>query len=146
MRSDTIKTLEKAEKAGVRIPIDSTEWFETARNLARAERDFPLNLEISPGRCELVAEARRIADVVATRPAVAPEGVVYRHTAKELTAALERAVRHIRKFNKENGDDQPSESVESDDQSNSQESADGSPAEDRPAADSAGIPKGGSLA
>ena len=75
--------IEAAEKAGLLIPV--------------TEEDYPLDPEISPARCEVVAEARRLAEIIATRPPVPPDGVVYRHSAKELTAALTRALRVIKK-------------------------------------------------
>ena len=106
-----LKTLEAAEKAGLRIVIDATEWFVDASDLSKAEREYPLDPEISPARCDLVAEARRLADIVADRPAEPPEGQVYRHSAKRLSDALARAVRHIEKQMKGTANDEPSKRV-----------------------------------
>ena len=85
----SVEVLERAEKAGLRIVVDGEQWDGPAA-------DFPLDSAISPVRCDLVEEARRIANLL-QRPASPPEGSVYRHPKEALEAALKRAVAYIRK-------------------------------------------------
>ena len=96
-----LATIERAEKAGIRIVIDADEWYSNPGNPAKVRKDFPLDLAVSPYRCELVAEARRLAEAVASRPAQPPEGQVYRHSAATYEAAVQRAARHIESVMKE---------------------------------------------
>ena len=101
-RKTALQTLARAEKAGLRVPVDADQW--------PPERgEFPLDLAVSPDRCELVAEARRLADAAASRPAVPPEGQVYRHSAADFDAALCRACRHLAKLMKGKSDDESGE-------------------------------------
>ena len=88
-----IAKLDRAEKAGVRIVVDATEWFTTRADLGKAEREFPLDLDVSPGKCELVAEGRRIADMLVTRRQ--PTEAVFRHSEKKLADALGRIVAYV---------------------------------------------------
>ena len=97
MNSAQEKILVAAEEAGLKIVVDSTKWFEEAKDLAKAERDYPLDPRISPSRVDLVKEARRLADMLDSRPKQAPDGVVYRHSEQALKEALARAVKHIGK-------------------------------------------------
>ena len=80
-----LDVLDRAEKAGVKIVVDADLWDGDG---------FPLDGDISPPRCELVAEARRIANTL-DRPDAPPEGCVYRHTKETLCAALARATDYI---------------------------------------------------
>ena len=129
--------IEAAEKAGIRIVIDTGQWFSDAKNLAKAEKEYPLNGEISPSRCDLVLEARRIADILSTRPDVAPEGVAYQHSAKALNEALTRMCKHIKKEMKdaehaediEDGGEPGAESDEGDSEARGSESARTGPGE-----------------
>ena len=105
-RKTALQTLARAEKAGLKIVVDADEWTRDYPYHSTTSREFPLDLSISPNRCELVAEARRLADAVASRPAKPPEGQVYRHSAKDLDAALARAARRIAKELKENPEDE----------------------------------------
>ena len=87
-----------AEKAGFKIVIDGTQW--TGGGFPGI---FPLNPAVSPSRCELVAEARRIADMIDTRVDPPPEGVVYAHDMDTLTAAFAVATAYIESAMKGNG-------------------------------------------
>ena len=87
MPNKCIEVLERAEKAGVKIVVDAKSWEGPALG-------FPLFADISPARCELVAEARRLANAL-DRPPEPPEGCVYRHTKEALSAALTRATGYI---------------------------------------------------
>ena len=102
---NSIGVIERAEKAGVEIVVDGTQWEGPVSS-------FPLDPLISPVRCELVAEARRLVDLLG-RPKRPPEGSEYRHAAADIEAAVKRAAAYI----KENGNVQRSETVaESDEQ------------------------------
>ena len=92
-------TLERAEKAGLRIVVDPETW---AGDLAK----FPLDEEFSPVRCDIVKEARRLADSL-DRPKTPPEGCVYRHATADIEAAFVRAAKHIAThFNREKSNDE----------------------------------------
>ena len=93
-----LEILDAAERAGVRIVVDGGQWDGPVAS-------FPLDPDISPVVCELVAEARHIADRL-DRPKNPPEGSVYRHPREALEAALSRAAEHIQKQMKGKTDDQ----------------------------------------
>ena len=95
--------LDAAEKAGVRIVVSGTQWDGPVDG-------FPLDPDVSPTTCELVAEARHIAGKL-DRPATPPEGSVYRHPKAKLEAALTRAAAHIERQMKGKDDDQRAKAV-----------------------------------
>ena len=80
------KVLERAEAAGIKIVIDASTW---------TDRIFPLVPAVSPERCELVAEARRIADMLDTRVDPPPDGVVYGVDTDTLINAFALATAYI---------------------------------------------------
>lgn len=88
------KVLERAEAAGIKIVIDASTW---------TDRIFPLVPAVSPERCELVAEARRIADMLDTRVDPPPDGVVYGVDTDTLITALALATAYIDSVMKGNG-------------------------------------------
>lgn len=90
-----IEVVERAEKAGLEIVVDGVQWDGPTAA-------FPLDPDISPARCELVAEARRIADML-DRPKNPPDGSAWRFPKETLEAALKRAAGFIEKHTKENG-------------------------------------------
>ena len=104
-----LEILARAEKAGLRVIVDPDAD-------AAAGRESPIDPAISPIRCDLVAEARRIAQIVADRPATPPPGCVYRHDAEALQAALSRAARRLDSILKENGNGKQTRHPAPDDQ------------------------------
>lgn len=88
------KVLKRAEAAGIKIAIVADEW---------TDRIFPLVPSVSPDRCELVAEARRIADMLDTRVDPPPDGVVYGIDTKTLETALALATAYIERVMKGDG-------------------------------------------
>ena len=82
-----LETIGAAEKAGLRIVVNGMQWDGPVAT-------FPLDPNVSPLVCELVAEARHIAGRL-ERPDTPPEGSVYRHPKATLEAALIRAAEHI---------------------------------------------------
>ena len=99
----SIEVIAAAEKAGVRIVIDSTQWDGPASA-------YPLDPAMSPSRCDLVAEARRLADSL-DRPATPPDGSVYGHSIVAIGAAVAKAAKHIEQSMKGQSDDERSEDV-----------------------------------
>ena len=97
-------TLERAEKAGLRIVVDPDNW---AGDIAK----FPLDEDMSPVRCDIVAEARRLADAL-DRPKTPPEGCVYRHGKAAIEAAFVRAAKHIATHFKDQANDESNDSSE----------------------------------
>ena len=89
----SIEAIGLAEKAGVRIVVDAVSWDGPAMA-------YPLLDGMSPPRCELVAEARRLADLL-NRPATPPEGCVYRHSKADIEAAVIKAASYINRQMKE---------------------------------------------
>lgn len=78
----TLDPLHKAEKAGLRIVIDASEWHSKGRRIC------PILPGVSPTRCDLVTEVRRLTDILEKRPAAPPEGVVYGTATDRLEAAI----------------------------------------------------------
>ena len=112
-----IKVIEAAESAGFRLAVDPADWTGPASA-------FPLDEEISPVRCELVAEARRLAESL-DRPESPPDGCVYRHGIDEIAAAVVKAASHIKRAMKGKSNDQRTE-----DRAQRDEPTDGPAAED----------------
>ena len=88
------EVLERAEAAGIKIVVDAATW---------TDRTYPLVPGVSPDRCELVAEARRLIDMFDTRVDPPPEGVAYAVDDKTLTAAIGLACAYIESVMKGNG-------------------------------------------
>ena len=85
-----LAALDRYEREGVTVVIDGPAW------VADGPRDaFPLDPSISPARCELVAEGRRVARMIETRQAEQPEDVVYRNSTAALEAALTAILAYI---------------------------------------------------
>ena len=82
--------LERAESKGLRLIVDGPAWTHRDGN-------FPLDPGISPGRCNVVAEARRVASMIATRSAEQPEDVVYANSTACLEVALKAMLAYIEK-------------------------------------------------
>ena len=89
------KTIERAEDAGLVLVIDLPKWFEDQDDWAKAYAERPLDGVVSPSRCDVVKEARRLQDILDDRPAVAPDGLVYRHSTQEVQAALDIACAYV---------------------------------------------------
>ena len=100
----SLETLKRAESLGLRAVVDSTQWEGTAAT-------FPLNPEISPLRCDVVVEARRLADLLADRPEPPAEGCVYLHSREDLEAALGAAATYLNAAMKGKPDAQSNESA-----------------------------------
>ena len=98
-----IEVIARAEKSGLKIVVDAASWDGPALG-------FPLFTDMSPPRCELVAEARRLADSL-DRPATPPEGCVYRHEKSAIEAAVKKAAAHIETAMKEQGNAESSSTV-----------------------------------
>ena len=103
-KSKALKTLEQAEREGLHLPIDATQWYR--ENGDSKKRVFPLNPQVSAARCDIVAEARRIADILESRPATPPEGVIYEHSRETLEASLALATAYISQHLKGHGNAQ----------------------------------------
>ena len=98
--------LESIHRAGIKVIVDSDSWFRDAGNLAKAQRDYPLNPAISATRVDAVAEGLRIAFML-DRPRVPPPGRVYAHSEADLRAAFDRIARHVLKSVREKSHDEP---------------------------------------
>lgn len=102
-----LAALDRFERDGVTLVIDGPAW------VADGPRDiFPLDPAISPARCELVAEGRRVANMIESRKADQPEDVVYGNSTAALEAALGAIVAYIEnrrkgKSNAEQANDDP---------------------------------------
>ena len=84
-----LDVLKRAEKAGVRLVVDGPAWS--------LSEPFPLDPAISPARCDVVVEARRVANLIATRAADQPEGQVYGNSTAALEMALKTMLDYIAK-------------------------------------------------
>ena len=86
-KKPNLSILERAEKAGVVLVVDGPAWS--------LSEPFPLDPAISPARCDVVAEARRVANLIATRAADQPEGQVYLNSTAALEMALKTMLAYI---------------------------------------------------
>ena len=82
--------LKRAEREGVRLVVDGPAW-------THRDGTLPIDTAISPARCDVVAEARRVANMIATRTAEQPEDVVYANSTVALEVALKAMLAYIEK-------------------------------------------------
>ena len=87
-----LAALDRYEREGVKIVIDGPAWVADGSG-----RDFPLDPRVSPARCELVAEGRRIANMIESRNVEQPGEVVYSLSTAALAAALTVILAYIEK-------------------------------------------------
>ena len=129
----TVGKLESIHRAGIRVVVDSDSWFRDAPDLAKAQREYPLNPAVSATRVDCVAEGIRIA-MMLDRPRVAPDGAEYAHSEADLREAFNRISDYVLKQVKEEANDQPAK-----DKSGGRQSDDGGAADaDSDAPDGAG--------
>ena len=98
----TLDALHRAEEAGLRIVVDASQWHSTDRRIC------PILPGVSPARCDIVSEARRLTDILENRPETPPEGVVYDPSTDRLASALALACAYIEEHMKEQADAKPS--------------------------------------
>ena len=85
----TLDALQRAEKRGTRIVIDASEWHGKDRRIC------PILPDVSPTRCDLVTETRRLVNILENRPKAPPEGVVYGLATDRLETAVTLALAYI---------------------------------------------------
>lgn len=94
----TLDALHRAEKAGVRVVVDASQWHGKDRRIC------PILTDVSPTRCDLVTEARRLTDILEKRPKAPPEGVVYGIATDRLEVAIAMACAYIDRHMREQTD------------------------------------------